>query len=176
MPHKPKAKLNCWEFIQCGREKDGAKAGELGICPANTTEILHAVHDGQNCGRACWVMEGTLCSATVQGPFQDKFKKCIRCAFFHYVEAQEGKNLKNVNKLLQLVQLDNGTATAEKINKCQPIAVCKKCAQELRLSMDPNWNINIIGTIELQCRNCGQILRTKGLLSEEPAEGISLNL
>lgn len=27
---------NCWEFKKCGREPGGAKASELGVCPAAT--------------------------------------------------------------------------------------------------------------------------------------------
>jgi hypothetical protein len=26
--------VNCWEFKKCGMEKGGAKATELGVCPA----------------------------------------------------------------------------------------------------------------------------------------------
>jgi len=33
--HHMEASVNCWEFKKCGRERDGAKAGELGVCPAS---------------------------------------------------------------------------------------------------------------------------------------------
>jgi len=29
------ASVNCWEFKKCGREPNGLKAIELGICPAS---------------------------------------------------------------------------------------------------------------------------------------------
>lgn len=111
MVQRHKKKLNCWEFMQCGREKGGEKATELGVCPAATDMVLHQVHGGQNCGRACWVMEGTLCAATVQGHFVKKIKKCILCGFFHYVEAQEGKKLKKPSELLQTIQTDKTSKT-----------------------------------------------------------------
>lgn len=83
MSHKDKGKkLNCWEFKKCGREKDGANTADLGVCPASTETALHGVHDGTNSGRACWVMEGTLCAASVQGSFFRKIQKMHHLRLF----------------------------------------------------------------------------------------------
>jgi hypothetical protein len=60
-------KLNCWEFKKCGREAGGAKAKELGVCPATEDEKLNTVHGGKNAGRSCWVLAGTMCGGKVQG-------------------------------------------------------------------------------------------------------------
>lgn len=43
-------KKNCWEVKNCGREVDGAKSIELGVCTAATETRLNGVHDGQNAG------------------------------------------------------------------------------------------------------------------------------
>jgi len=65
-------KLNCWEFKKCGREVGGAKAKELGVCPAYPDH-----------GRSCASLAGTLCGGKVQGSFAHKLKSCIQCAFFN---------------------------------------------------------------------------------------------
>ena len=68
--------MNCWEFKKCGREKGGARAAELGVCPAWPDH-----------GRLCAHMVGTLCGGKVQGTFALKTKDCQQCEFFkseHY--------------------------------------------------------------------------------------------
>lgn len=70
------ARLNCWEFMKCGREVGGAKAQELGICPAYPDHGRHCAH-----------IVGTLCGGEVQGSFARKFINCLKCPFFrstHY--------------------------------------------------------------------------------------------
>jgi hypothetical protein len=63
--------MNCWEFKKCGREKGGAKASELGVCPAWP--------DG---GHDCAHVAGTLCGGKVQGTFAMKVGTCIQCPFY----------------------------------------------------------------------------------------------
>jgi len=178
MGHKDKLqKMNCWEFKECGREKGGANTAELGVCPASIEAVLDGVHDGENCGRACWVMEGTLCAASVQGSFLEKFKKCITCDFFQQVEAQEGRDLKNAKDLLRIVEAKAAQTVSGKI-QAQPhsVAVCQGCGQELSISIGPNWKVNVVGLLEFECRNCGRIARTKGLLYEKPENTIVLHI
>lgn len=72
----PERVLNCWEFKKCGREPGGAKAGELGVCPAYP--------DG---GRNCAAVAGTFCGGKVQGSFATKVQSCKKCDFYtshHY--------------------------------------------------------------------------------------------
>ncbi len=64
--------MNCWEFMLCGREENGARALERGVCPAFT----------QGAGQACWFIAGTFCGGKVQGEFAAKLKTCIDCDFF----------------------------------------------------------------------------------------------
>ncbi|HAM52585.1 MAG TPA: hypothetical protein DCP92_18495 [Nitrospiraceae bacterium] len=87
---KQDKKLNCWEFKKCGREAGGAKAEELGVCPAATDEKLNAVHGGKNAGRSCWVVAGTMCGERVQGTFAQKYQNCYLCDFFSAVKEEEG--------------------------------------------------------------------------------------
>jgi hypothetical protein len=63
--------MNCWEVKKCGREKDGAKAVELGVCPAYPDH-----------GKHCAVVTGTLCGGKVQGTFAMKLVNCMECNFF----------------------------------------------------------------------------------------------
>ena len=63
--------MNCWEFKKCGREKGGAKAEILGVCPAYP-----------NNGTSCAIVAGTLCGGEVQGTFAQKFVNCMKCDYY----------------------------------------------------------------------------------------------
>jgi hypothetical protein len=82
-------KLNCWEFKGCGRQPGGNKSGELGVCPAATDSKLDGLHGGENAGRACWLVAGTMCSGKVQGTFAQKYGSCEECDFFKAVMEKE---------------------------------------------------------------------------------------
>lgn len=84
------SKLNCWEFMECGREAGGAKVSELGECPVTTEKKLDGIHDGSNAGRACWVVAGTMCSGEIEGTFAKKFDDCEVCDFYMNVKEEEG--------------------------------------------------------------------------------------
>jgi hypothetical protein len=64
--------MNCWEFKKCGREAGGAKAAELGVCPAYP-----------NHGKHCAWITGTLCGGVVQGSFAMKHRNCMECGFYN---------------------------------------------------------------------------------------------
>jgi hypothetical protein len=82
-------KLNCWEFKNCGREREGAHVDDLGVCPAAVAENLNGLHGGTNGGRACWFVVGTLCNGEVQGTYVKKYRSCIYCDFFKTVKEEE---------------------------------------------------------------------------------------
>lgn len=84
-----KAKLNCWEVKNCGRQPGGAKAGELGICPATVAQDYHGAHGGRNAGRSCWAVAGSLCGGKVQGTYAQKLTNCWRCDFMNRVKREE---------------------------------------------------------------------------------------
>jgi hypothetical protein len=84
------SKLNCWEVKKCGREPNGIKSKELGICPASTNEEKNGTNNGKNSGRFCWRVAGTLCGGKVQGTFAQKATNCSKCEFYLGVKSDEG--------------------------------------------------------------------------------------
>lgn len=98
-------KRNCWQVKGCGREVGGLNAGETGICPVCVQTQLNGVHGGNNAGRACWVVAGTLCKGQPQGTFAQKYKDCSRCDFYSKVKSEEGSNFQLSATLLS--QLKN---------------------------------------------------------------------
>jgi len=98
------AKQNCWEIKRCGREPNGAKVADLGVCPAATHQKASGIHGGKNGGRVCWVLAGTLCGGTVQGCFASKLANCAACEFYRQVKKEEGQALISPTELLQLLK------------------------------------------------------------------------
>ena len=98
-------KKNCWEVKKCGREPGGDNVDELGICPAASDESLDGVNSGENAGRACWVVAGTLCSGEVQGTFASKIISCIRCEFYQQVADEEGADYKSTCEILSKIRV-----------------------------------------------------------------------
>lgn len=93
-------KKNCWEFKKCGRQPKGEKVKELGTCPSATTHELDGVHGGFNAGRACWVVNSTLCGNAVQGTFAKKYANCFECDFYKSVAAEEGLKFIQSSRLI----------------------------------------------------------------------------
>jgi hypothetical protein len=82
-------KKNCWEHKNCGRYPGGPRSAELGVCPVTVHQDLHGAHGGNNAGRACWVIAGSLCGGTIQGTYAQKLTNCWRCDFFNAVKQEE---------------------------------------------------------------------------------------
>lgn len=95
-------KKNCWEYKECNMER----GRENGKCPAFLDARFDGVHGGICAGRACWVIEGTLCNDAVQGDFIEKYKECGLCAFYEYVKEEEGENLTPTVLLLKKMEDD----------------------------------------------------------------------
>ncbi len=98
------SKLNCWQYKKCGREVGGIKVNELGTCPTAVTRALDGIHDGQNAGRSCWIVAGTLCGGKIQGTFAAKFSNCETCDFYQAVKKEEGLKYKFAPLLLEKVR------------------------------------------------------------------------
>ena len=94
---------NCWEIMKCGREPNGEKCHEQGICPAATDGRLNGIHGGRNGGRACWVVVGTLCKGEVQGTFAAKMANCGNCDFYEAVRRQQGTRFVLSPALLNII-------------------------------------------------------------------------
>ena len=72
-------KMNCWEFMKCGRQLGGGKDAELGICPVSIDSSQDGINGGKNAGRICWTVYRTPC-AEAAGMF--KMLDCVNCDFF----------------------------------------------------------------------------------------------
>lgn len=96
-------KKNCWEVRKCGRTLGGRNAYKLGVCPAVTEICLDGVHGGENGGRSCWVVAGTMCTGKVQGVFAEKFRDCGRCNFYLSVRREEGDSFVPTIDLIELL-------------------------------------------------------------------------
>lgn len=97
--------MNCWEFKKCGREVNGSRSRELGVCAASTETRVNGVHGGTNAGRCCWAVVGTLCGGTVQGGFETKVIQCLNCDFYKATWREEqGANYKTPSEILKMLR------------------------------------------------------------------------
>ena len=83
-------KINCWDYMKCGREPRGLKSDELGICPASSDSSFDGINSGTCAGRICWAVAGTFCGGKIQGTFAEKRKSCMSCGFYEKVREEEG--------------------------------------------------------------------------------------
>jgi hypothetical protein len=88
--------VNCWEYLNCGREPGGAKEKEMGVCPAAKEESANGLNRGINGGRICWSIAGTYCCGIVQGNMAKKELTCLDCGFFKKVKKEEKGNLSSI--------------------------------------------------------------------------------
>ena len=78
-------KLNCWEYMKCGREPGGDKATELGICRVAGDKHSNGANSGLNGGRICFAVAGSFCLGEVQGIFAKKLASCRECEFYKLI-------------------------------------------------------------------------------------------
>jgi hypothetical protein len=81
-------KLNCWEFKKCIYIPGAAK--ELKVCPATTETAHNGKNGGENAGRYCWKVTGTICTEHVKGSSLARLMYCVNCDFFKLVKIEEG--------------------------------------------------------------------------------------
>jgi hypothetical protein len=97
--------MNCWEFKKCGREENGSRCKELGVCPAYSENRIDGLHNGKNAGRACWAVAGTLCGNKVQGGFGQKVIECMNCEFYKKVwKEEQGEGYKSPSEIIKLIK------------------------------------------------------------------------
>lgn len=84
--------MNCWEFMQCGREAGGTKAEVLGVCVAFTKDA----------GQACWLVAGTLCGGMPHGTFAQRKETCFKCDFYKQFDLDH--RLKAMERFDELAQ------------------------------------------------------------------------
>ncbi len=93
-------RLNCWEYMHCGREPNGRRVGSQGVCQAALEHAASDMHGGKNGGRVCWAVSGTLCGGCVQGSFACKIKDCMQCDFYHLVQKEEDEVFESIDSIL----------------------------------------------------------------------------
>ncbi len=98
------SKLNCWEQKKCGRQPNGAKVAEFGVCPAASEVRADGINHGTNGGRSCWAIAGTLCGGIVQGSFASKVSNCLKCEFYQLVGTEEGPEHQSSREILAVLK------------------------------------------------------------------------
>lgn len=93
-------RLNCWEYMHCGREPNGRRIGTQGVCQAALEHAASDMHGGKNGGRVCWAVSGTLCGGCVQGSFACKIKDCMQCDFYNLVQKEEDEVFESIDSIL----------------------------------------------------------------------------
>ncbi|MFQ6615974.1 MAG: two-CW domain-containing protein [Fidelibacterota bacterium] len=83
-------KLNCWEFMRCGRETGGSREKDLGRCPAFTFTTFHGTNGGFRSGRYCWFVAGTFQDGEPACNSAETVEDCSQCSFFERVRKEEG--------------------------------------------------------------------------------------
>ncbi|HMB45290.1 MAG TPA: hypothetical protein VKL21_05665 [Candidatus Methanoperedens sp.] len=86
----PSQKVNCWEFMNCGRELGGEKADKLGVCPVATDISADGLNRGKVGGRICWAISRKSGGKRKEGKLAKKLLFCESCSFFKLVKEEEG--------------------------------------------------------------------------------------
>jgi serine/threonine protein phosphatase PrpC len=92
-------RINCWEFMKCGREPGEVNARRLGICSAAVDTTFNGFNQGINSGRLCWLVAGSFCGGMVQGTFAEKFVSCKQCKFYQKIHSEKGTTNESVHSL-----------------------------------------------------------------------------
>ncbi len=82
--------MNCWEYLQCGREPGGTRVGDRGVCPATTCAEANGLNGGHNGGRICWAVAGTFCGGKPRESLCEMRRSCMSCRFFDAVLREQG--------------------------------------------------------------------------------------
>ncbi len=107
-------KINCWEFMKCGRGPGQIKPGQIkssesksrgpnndkcDICPATIGSSLDGFNEGKMAGRSCWLIAGTFCSNTISGTFAEKIESCRYCDFYRHVNKGSGQTRLRIDNI-----------------------------------------------------------------------------
>lgn len=83
-------KINCWEFMRCGKGPSGIGNNKSNICPILAETSANTLNGGVNGDRICWVIAETCCNGEMKcADFQRK-DSCFSCEFRYKVTIEEG--------------------------------------------------------------------------------------
>ena len=86
------AKLNCWQFMNCGCEKDGLLVDLNGECPVSTAMKFDGLNGGIGAGRACWMIPDSMCQLNQAS--QGHRCQCHSCEFYRRVVFEENEKVR----------------------------------------------------------------------------------
>ncbi len=89
--HIPNQKLNCWEFMKCGRGLDDSTNKTCHTCPVTQPSYLDGLNEGEKSGRTCWLVTGTFCNNKASGTYAEKIESCRHCDFYKDVNKASGQ-------------------------------------------------------------------------------------
>ncbi len=93
-------RINCWEYMKCGRSPENQKRTQCKKCPATMETSFNGMNEGLNAGRSCWLVAGTFCDGETSGTFAEKIKTCKDCEFYKDVHTnadQTSLGIKNID-------------------------------------------------------------------------------
>jgi hypothetical protein len=76
--------------MKCGRELNGKKVKELGVCPVATHPYADGINEGINGGRICWAIVGSYSLYNLKCPGPGQSHLCFECDFHRKVLGEEG--------------------------------------------------------------------------------------
>lgn len=76
-------KLNCWEFMKCGKEHGRSNTDKIGVCPVAFASQVNGTNGGLNGGRVCWMVSDSICKV------EHVEKECDKCEFYKLVHSEE---------------------------------------------------------------------------------------
>ncbi len=82
-------KLNCWEYMNCGREKNGIMVPILGECKVYSDMKYDGLNNGVGAGRACWMSSNNNCIMRQHS----QLTCCHECAFYKRVMYEEDEQV-----------------------------------------------------------------------------------
>ncbi len=84
------SKLNCWEYMECGRGPGGFGTHEAGVCNIAKEIAANGLNGGVNGGRLCWLIAEKCSSEEVKCSNYHNKNSCFSCKFRYKVSAEEG--------------------------------------------------------------------------------------
>lgn len=85
-------KINCWDYMNCGREVDGTQVTTQGECPAWSFWTFQGKNNGLRGGRYCWSVAGSDREGEPACTNVADFGDCSECNFYQLVKKEEGSN------------------------------------------------------------------------------------
>ena len=87
-------KTNCWDETQCGREPGGAMTVNSEPCPVPLFVLADGFLGGNNGGRACTFVLGTLNEEERRRACAQSVDVCKRCSYYKKLKKKHKKSFR----------------------------------------------------------------------------------